>query len=220
MQNQWSVIDETFDSSPTPASSSTTMPAPLKNTSEATSIGAQINVNTNTTTNVTQSSFESTTNASLKIQENKTSVPVSDSTIDAKTSNISDITSSAKDEPHSSLFYESATSSETNENDSNFEEDDNDMEDDLLAIVENGQPKENKISSENLPVDEFMRDVTKNIPEKGETFEVHMKDTTFASQNEDSHFFFHMVIIAFLVAIVYITYHNKRKVCLPCLRPC
>lgn len=35
---------------------------------------------------------------------------------------------------------------------------------------------------------------------------------TYKSEDEDSHFFFHLVILAFLVAIVYITYHNKRKV--------
>ncbi|XP_018607097.2 trans-Golgi network integral membrane protein TGN38-like isoform X1 [Scleropages formosus] len=31
-------------------------------------------------------------------------------------------------------------------------------------------------------------------------------------KDENSHFFFHLVVIAFLVAIVYITYHNKRKI--------
>ncbi|CDR18845.1 unnamed protein product, partial [Oncorhynchus mykiss] len=43
--------------------------------------------------------------------------------------------------------------------------------------------------------------------------DVRMKDTNiYTTQDEDSHFFFHLVILAFLVAIVYITYHNKRKV--------
>ncbi|XP_059912789.1 keratinocyte-associated transmembrane protein 2 [Gadus macrocephalus] len=35
-----------------------------------------------------------------------------------------------------------------------------------------------------------------------------------ATEDQDSHFFFHLVILAFLVAIVYITYHNKRKILL------
>lgn len=35
---------------------------------------------------------------------------------------------------------------------------------------------------------------------------------SYNSEDEDSHFFFHLVILAFLVAIAYITYHNKRKV--------
>uniref|UniRef100_A0A8D2DUT7 Chromosome 5 open reading frame 15 n=1 Tax=Sciurus vulgaris TaxID=55149 RepID=A0A8D2DUT7_SCIVU len=29
---------------------------------------------------------------------------------------------------------------------------------------------------------------------------------------EDSHFFFHLIIFAFCIAIVYVTYHNKRKI--------
>lgn len=35
---------------------------------------------------------------------------------------------------------------------------------------------------------------------------------SYNTEDEDSHFFFHLVILAFLVAIAYITYHNKRKV--------
>ncbi|MBN3285011.1 KCT2 protein, partial [Polyodon spathula] len=51
--------------------------------------------------------------------------------------------------------------------------------------------------------------------ERAEKIAVHIKDTSFyASEDNDSHFFFHLLIIAFLVAIVYITYHNKRKIVL------
>ncbi|XP_061596496.1 keratinocyte-associated transmembrane protein 2 [Cololabis saira] len=36
----------------------------------------------------------------------------------------------------------------------------------------------------------------------------------YNADDQDSHFFFHLVILAFLVAIAYITYHNKRKILL------
>lgn len=44
------------------------------------------------------------------------------------------------------------------------------------------------------------------------SFTAEMKDSSVSSLEDDSHFFFHLVIITFLVAVVYITYHNKRKV--------
>ncbi|CAM4672752.1 unnamed protein product [Leuciscus chuanchicus] len=48
-----------------------------------------------------------------------------------------------------------------------------------------------------------------------ENIDVNIKDTViYTTKDEDSHFFFHLVVIAFLVAIVYITYHNKRKLML------
>lgn len=53
-------------------------------------------------------------------------------------------------------------------------------------------------------------------PDSPEEMDAQSKGTTIYTQDEDSHFFFHLVIIAFLVAIVYITYHNKRKVSFTC----
>ncbi|XP_008425068.1 keratinocyte-associated transmembrane protein 2 isoform X1 [Poecilia reticulata] len=38
------------------------------------------------------------------------------------------------------------------------------------------------------------------------------EEDSFSSEEQDSHFFLHLVILAFLVAVVYITYHNKRKI--------
>lgn len=48
-------------------------------------------------------------------------------------------------------------------------------------------------------------------PEADEQDFTRFKDS-YNSEVEDSHFFFHLVTLAFLVAIIYITYHNKRKV--------
>ncbi|KAM6467968.1 keratinocyte-associated transmembrane protein 2 [Liasis olivaceus] len=50
--------------------------------------------------------------------------------------------------------------------------------------------------------------------ENKKSFADNMKDTTVSRLEDDSHFFFHLVIFAFLVAVVYITYHNKRKIIL------
>lgn len=61
-------------------------------------------------------------------------------------------------------------------------------------------------------VSEFAEDSGMGNFENKKSFAHNMKDTTVSGLEDDSHFFFHLVIFAFLVAIVYITYHNKRKV--------
>ncbi|KAK2873156.1 hypothetical protein Q8A67_023053 [Cirrhinus molitorella] len=67
---------------------------------------------------------------------------------------------------------------------------------------------------DDLEVPQDSEGVGKNLSpaESPKKIEVQFKDSTY--KDEDSHFFFHLVIIAFLVAIVYITYHNKRKLML------
>ncbi|KAG2455845.1 VDAC1 protein, partial [Polypterus senegalus] len=57
--------------------------------------------------------------------------------------------------------------------------------------------------------------VTANKDDRIEDIPDHFKSSSFnSSEDEDTHFFFHLVIIGFLVAIIYITYHNKRKILL------
>lgn len=92
----------------------------------------------------------------------------------------------------------------------NVFEDEDDDEDQFLSDNVTAQDSQDEMENHHL-------DVYKSPPESPENINVHIKDTTiYTTQDEDSHFFFHLVIIAFLVAIVYITYHNKRKVWLCC----
>lgn len=96
------------------------------------------------------------------------------------------------------VAIESFTNEEVEEEDDDYDDDDDDVEG-TNNLYENLE--EIKLQTESRlqpPVDLEMTRY------KGAD--------SYNSEDEDSHFFFHLVILAFLVAIVYITYHNKRKV--------
>ncbi|XP_023818125.1 keratinocyte-associated transmembrane protein 2 isoform X2 [Oryzias latipes] len=65
---------------------------------------------------------------------------------------------------------------------------------------------------------DLLTDISKNLadkqPDKKKDL-IHIEEVdNYNAEDQDSHFFFHLVILAFLVAIVYITYHNKRRILL------
>ncbi|XP_074865854.1 keratinocyte-associated transmembrane protein 2 [Carettochelys insculpta] len=60
--------------------------------------------------------------------------------------------------------------------------------------------------------DDVDTDIFGNYNEHEKSIDAKIKDPVSGLEEEDTHFFFHLVIVAFLVAVVYITYHNKRKI--------
>ncbi|KAE8287618.1 Keratinocyte-associated transmembrane protein 2 Precursor [Larimichthys crocea] len=91
--------------------------------------------------------------------------------------------------------------------DINEEEDDDGMYD--ATDDDDGDSLEPKYPSTEEDKDETVNRLTQ--PEEMEVTRYKGGDV-YSTEDEDSHFFFHLIILAFLVAIVYITYHNKRKI--------
>ncbi|KAK3524546.1 hypothetical protein QTP70_029854 [Hemibagrus guttatus] len=151
----------------------------------------------------------------------KDSKPIELNPNEPKSANLSEskppITTDLAEDEHLNLDFESTTSPSemvTNDNEGYEDDvdDDDDEGDDYGTLAENGQQDESQTFQDDSS---YIKDIAKDLPERPEKIDIHMKDTTiYATQDEDSHFFFHLVIIALLVAIVYITYHNKRKIML------
>ncbi|XP_030010273.1 keratinocyte-associated transmembrane protein 2 [Sphaeramia orbicularis] len=84
------------------------------------------------------------------------------------------------------------------------DDDDEDDEDDGDFVGDfSDYPINSNIREQNTMVQRQPDGVEKSRVEPADSYD---------TEGENSHFFFHLVILAFLVAIVYITYHNKRKI--------
>ncbi|XP_072518390.1 keratinocyte-associated transmembrane protein 2 [Salminus brasiliensis] len=154
-------------------------------------------------------SLEGTKPTALKPNEETASPRKPTSTPEAKP-----VSPSGKEEPGPALEFESTTSPAEIDQE-NYDDDDDEEDDEYMRLPDNTQNEESHIFNQNLEEEDFIQDIDKDLSVKQGKIDVHMKDTTiYNTQDEDSHFFFHLVIIAFLVAIVYITYHNKRKIML------
>ncbi|XP_029439555.1 keratinocyte-associated transmembrane protein 2 isoform X2 [Rhinatrema bivittatum] len=64
---------------------------------------------------------------------------------------------------------------------------------------------------EALPADDEESD-DMNSYDDDKDFDAKIKEQLSPSPEEDGHFFFHLLALAFLVAVIYITYHNKKKI--------
>lgn len=111
-----------------------------------------------------------------------------------------------EDEQEDNLDSQAETDVYDRENEDDDEDGDYDLGPAVKAPLNFNDEDDIMVDADNDPV------VLRPADNAGK-IDVHMKDTNiYTIQDEDSHFFFHLVILAFLVAIVYVTYHNKRKV--------
>ncbi|XP_018547778.1 keratinocyte-associated transmembrane protein 2 isoform X2 [Lates calcarifer] len=94
------------------------------------------------------------------------------------------------------------------------EDDGEDDDDDDEGTYMEGDTDNNDNNDGEYDVGDNAKDQTMNRNQQSDRVEVTLYKgaDNYSTEDEDSHFFFHLVILAFLVAIVYITYHNKRKI--------
>ncbi|KAM5301805.1 keratinocyte-associated transmembrane protein 2 [Glossophaga mutica] len=132
-------------------------------------------------------------------------------------------TSTEKSGEASSSPHPSPTTSLSQEEADN-NEDPSMEEEDLLAL--NSSPSTIKDALDNGDYGETDYDWTANprddesseaLTENRGYVEIEQSVRSFKTpssniEEEDSHFFFHLLIFAFCIAIIYITYHNKRKI--------
>ncbi|XP_061660343.1 keratinocyte-associated transmembrane protein 2 [Syngnathoides biaculeatus] len=126
---------------------------------------------------------------------------------DAKTSEAQ--TATTLQELESDLL-QPAGKDETAHVESEDDDDDYDGDDDQGAYGDGLYPLE---ANEDDGKDPDQREIRLETPDVKEDVSYKLPGA-YNTEDEDSHFFFHLVILAFLVAIIYITYHNKRKILL------
>lgn len=122
--------------------------------------------------------------------------------------------------PHLSPTTSLAQEEAGNNEDPSIEEEDpfvlNSSPSTAKGTMDNGdyeEPSEYDWSTSSTRDDKFTESLEENRHYMGS--EQSMRSFKIPSSNveeEDSHFFFHLIIFAFCIAIVYITYHNKRKI--------
>ncbi|KAF6280480.1 keratinocyte associated transmembrane protein 2 [Rhinolophus ferrumequinum] len=159
----------------------------------------------------------SNTSAALK-PENQTKPAISQASTTLPPTTSTEKSGGASVAPHPSPTSAQSQEEADNNGDASVEEED------LLTL--NSSPSTAKDTLDNGDYGESEYDWTINprdeesseaLEEKRGYMEIEQAVRSFKTpsssvEEEDSHFFFHLLIFAFCIAVVYITYHNKRKI--------
>ncbi|XP_016053047.1 PREDICTED: keratinocyte-associated transmembrane protein 2 isoform X2 [Miniopterus natalensis] len=161
----------------------------------------------------------STPNVSAVLTDEKqTKPPISQTSTTLLPTTSTEKSGRASVSPHLSPTASSSQAEADNNEDPSIEEED------LLTL--NSSPSTAKDTLDNGDYGEPDYDWTTNPreDESSETLEENrgymeieqsvrsFKTPSSNIEEEDSHFFFHLIIFAFCIAVIYITYHNKRKI--------